>query len=245
MADSLHSSSTTQAPSQLGSVIARDPRIRFRGFVVSFIAGLLVLVGSSAQLSGQGLADAAEKDLQLAKETHYQHKTHIDKTAGVFDVDCSGFVDHLLKQVAPQQYDQLPIEPGHTRPRAETYYQFFVDLAQTPKPGWKAVSSFSELRRGDLIAWKKETAAQETGDTGHVMVVGAAPVRLANASYQLTVYDSTKSPHDNDTRATGADGIGRGDLFFYVNAQDAPIAFQFSSKRQVHDAPISMGRLSP
>jgi deferrochelatase/peroxidase EfeB len=213
--------------------------------VNSLVVGLLILVGSSAQLFGQRLADAAEKDLHLAKATHYQHKTHIDKTTGVFDVDCSGFVDHLLKQVAPQQYDQLPIEPGHTRPRAEVYYQFFVELAQTPKAGWKAVSRFAELRRGDLIAWKKETAAQETGDTGHVMVVGAAPVRLGTTSYQLTVYDSTKSPHDNDTRGPGADGIGRGDLFFYVNAQDIPIAFQFSSQRQMHDAPISMGRLSP
>jgi hypothetical protein len=209
------------------------------------VVGLLVLAGNNAQLLGQSLADVAEEDLNLVKESHYQHKTHIDKAAGVFDVDCSGFVDHLLKQVAPQQYDRLPIEPGHTRPRAEVYYQFFVELAQTPKPGWKAVSRFAELQRGDLIAWKKETAAQETGDTGHVMVVGGAPSRLGNGSYRLTVYDSTKSPHDHDTRAPGADGIGRGDLFFYVNAQDAPIAFQFSSQRHVHDAPISMGRLSP
>ncbi|MFZ0505939.1 MAG: hypothetical protein WAM44_19605, partial [Chthoniobacterales bacterium] len=199
------------------------------------VVGLLVLAGNNAPLLGQSLADAAEEDLHLIKETHYQHKTHIDKTAGVFDVDCSGFVDHLLKQVAAQTYDRLPIEPGHTRPRAEVYYQFFVELAQTPKPGWKAVSRFAELRRGDLIAWKKETAAQETGDTGHVMVVAAAPSRLGNGSYRLTVYDSTKSPHDNDTRAPGIDGIGRGDLFFYVNAQDAPIAFQFSSQRHVHD----------
>ena len=208
------------------------------------VVGLLVLAGNNSLLFGQGLADAAEQDLHSVKETHYQHKTHIDKTTGVFDVDCSGFVDHLLKRVAPQQYDRLPIEPGHTRPRAEVYYQFFVELAQTPKPGWEAVSRFAELRRGDLIAWKKETTSQETGDTGHVMVVGATPVRLGNAVYRLTVYDSTKSPHDNDTRAPGADGIGRGDLFFYVNAQDAPIAFQFSSQRQVHDAPISMGRPS-
>jgi hypothetical protein len=208
------------------------------------VVGLLVLAGNYAPLFGQGLANAAEEDLHLVKETHYQHKTHIDKTAGVFDLDCSGFLDHLLKQVAPQQYAQLPIEQGHTRPRAEVYYQFLVELAQTPKPGWAAVSRLGELRRGDLIAWKKETAAQETGDTGHVMVVGAAPVLLGNGSYRLTVYDSTKSPHDNDTRAPGTDGIGRGDLFFYVNAQDAPIAFQFSSQRHVHDAPISMGRLS-
>jgi hypothetical protein len=123
------------------------------------VVGLLVLAGNNAVLFGQGLADAAEQDLHLVKETHYQHKTHIDKAAGVFDLDCSGFVDHLVKQVAPQQYDRFPIELRHTRPRAEVYYQFFVDLAETPKPGWRAVSRFAELRRGDLIAWKKETTA--------------------------------------------------------------------------------------
>jgi hypothetical protein len=60
----------------------------------------------------------------------------------------------------------------------------------------------------------------------------------------LTVYDSTKSQHDDDTRAPGTNGIGKGDLFFYVDAQNAPVAFQFSSQRKVHEAPIAMGRLT-
>ena len=205
---------------------------------------LLVLAGNSASAFARNLADAAEGDLKSVKETHYQNKSHVDKTAGVFDLDCSGFVDYLLKQVAPDQYKQLPIEPGHTRPRAEAYYEFFISLAQRPTSGWEVVRRFSDLRRGDVIAWKKVIAAQETGDTGHVMIVAGPPTRQNNGSYRLTVYDSTKSPHDNDTRTPGTDGIGKGDLFFYVNPQDGPVAFQFSSQRKIHDAPISMGRLA-
>ena len=75
------------------------------------------------------------------------------------------------------------------------------------------------------------------------MIVAQTPVRNGADSYRLTVYDSTKSPHDNDTRAPGTNGIGKGDLFFYVNTEDAPVAFQFSSQRHVHEAPIAMGRL--
>jgi hypothetical protein len=213
-------------------------------YISVFCISLLVLAGNYVFAFSQTLADAAAEDLQLVRETHYQHKTHVDKAAGVFDLDCSGFVDHLLKRIGPNQYNQLPIEAGHTRPRAEVYCEFFAELTQTSKEGWEAVRHFSDLRRGDIIAWKKEAAAHESGDTGHAMIVAGAPVWAGSGSYRLTVYDSTKSPHDNDTRAPGTDGIGKGDLFFYVDAQDAPVAFQFSSQRKVHDAPISMGRLT-
>jgi hypothetical protein len=205
---------------------------------------LLFLAWVSGSAAGQTLADAAADTLESIKETHYEHKAHVDKVAGVSDVDCSGFVDYLLKRIVPDQYKQLPIEAGHTRPRAEVYYDFFAGLAQTPKAGWEVVQHFSDLRRGDVIAWKKEAAAQESGDTGHVMIVAQTPVRNGADSYRLTVYDSTKSPHDNDTRAPGTNGIGKGDLFFYVNTEDAPVAFQFSSQRHVHQAPIAMGRLT-
>jgi hypothetical protein len=135
-----------------------------------FYISLLLLAGAFDTAFSQTLADAAAETLGSIKETHYQHKTHVDKAAGVIDLDCSGFVDYLLKRIAPDQYNQLPIEAGHTRPRAEVYYEFFAGLTQTPKPGWESVQHFSDLRKGDIIAWKKEAAAQESGDTGHVFL---------------------------------------------------------------------------
>ena len=139
-----------------------------------FYISLLLLPGAFDTAFSQTLADAAAETLESVKETHYQHKTHVDKAAGVFDLDCSGFVDYLLKQIAPDQYNQLPVETGHTRPRAEAYYEFFAGLTQTPKPGWEIVQHFSDLHKGDITAWKKEAAAQESGDTGHVMIVAQA-----------------------------------------------------------------------
>ena len=60
----------------------------------------------------ENLADAAERLLGQVRETHYQHKRHIDKVAGAYDMDCSEFVDFLLKQVAPERFSQIPVEPG-------------------------------------------------------------------------------------------------------------------------------------
>jgi hypothetical protein len=79
---------------------------------------LFFVVTASAEgvIRGDNLADAAEKLLGDIHETHYQHKTYVVQSAGIYDMDCSGFVDYLLKRVAPEQYVHLPIEPGHPRP---------------------------------------------------------------------------------------------------------------------------------
>jgi hypothetical protein len=209
-----------------------------------YLCVCLALVALISSSFGQTLADVAEEAVRSAKESHYQHKTHVDQAAGIFDLDCSGFVDYLLKRIAPRQYTELPIEPGHVRPRAVAYYEFLATLPKKPTPGWEPVHRFSDLRPGDLIAWKKELTAAETGDTGHVMIVAEVPALTAKGRYRATVFDSTKTPHDDDTRPAGGDGIGRGDLFFYVDTEDRPVAFQFSSQRKVHDAPISMGRIA-
>jgi hypothetical protein len=64
-----------------------------------------VLVTVAGELNrGDNIAYAAEKLLDDVRETHYQHKTHVLQSAGIYDMDCSGFVDFLLKRVAPQQY---------------------------------------------------------------------------------------------------------------------------------------------
>ncbi|MBV9273478.1 MAG: hypothetical protein JO333_06260 [Verrucomicrobia bacterium] len=121
----------------------------------------LALVALISSSFGQTLTDVAEEAVRSAKETHYQHKTHVDQAAGIFDLDCSSFVDYLLKRIAPCQYTKLPIEPGQVRPRAVAYYDFLATLPKKPTPGREPVHHVSDLRPGDLIAWKKELTAAE------------------------------------------------------------------------------------
>ena len=44
-------------------------------------------------------------------ETHYSYAIHIDPTVGVYDTDCSGFVDYLLKRSRPTPTVLSPRNP--------------------------------------------------------------------------------------------------------------------------------------
>ena len=158
-------------------------------------------------------------------------------------MDCSGFVDYLLKRIAPGQFGQLPIEPGHARPRAAMYFQLLHDLRKQPLLGWKAVRQLAHAQRGDIIAWELQASTQEPGDTGHVVIVAAAPVQVAEIIYRIEVYDSSGIPHDDDSRPKNTSGIGKGTITFRVNERGEPIAFQFNSRAHFHEEPIAIGRL--
>jgi hypothetical protein len=116
-------------------------------------AFFFAMAGATAAQS-ENLGDAAEKLLSGVRETHYQHRTHVDRSRGAYDMDCSGFVDYLLEQIAPAQLAPLRIEPGHKRPRAAMYFDLFTRLNKSPLPGWEAVPKLGKARRGDIIAWQ-------------------------------------------------------------------------------------------
>jgi len=194
--------------------------------------------------SHEDLADAAEQVLNSVQETHYQHRTHVDTAAGVYDLDCSGFVDYLLKRLAPAQFAQLPIEAGHTRPRAQTYYEFLHGLRRTPLSGWESVQRLTAARRGDLLAWKRVALIQEKGDTGHVAIVAGPPIVQTDGSVKVAVYDSSAARHDADSRADGTNGVGKGVITFRVNLQGEPIAVRFNSEANFSTKPIAIGRLT-
>jgi hypothetical protein len=191
----------------------------------------------------ENLGDAAERLLSGMRETHYQHRTHADKSAGAYDMDCSGFVDFLLKQIAPAQFSPLRIEPGHTRPRAAMYFELFSRLNISPLPGWEAIPKLAEARRGDIIAWQLAASTDEPGDTGHVVIVAATPVERTNHLYRVEVYDSSVIHHDDDSRPEGTNGIGEGVITFRVDASGKAIGFQFNSHAHYHGEAIAIGRL--
>jgi hypothetical protein len=192
---------------------------------------------------GDNIADAAEKLLDDVRETHYQHKTYVLQSAGIYDMDCSGFVDFLLKRVAPQQYVHLPIESGHARPRAAMYFDLFSGLSSNSVPGWKPIERLADAQRGDIIAWALAASTQKEGDTGHVVIVAAPPVLAKTGEYRVAVYDSTGIHHDDDSRPKETSGIGKGVITFRVDDRGVPVAFQFNSHAHFHLEPIAIGRI--
>jgi hypothetical protein len=234
-----------------GTVCLNKRKIRYRlglsvCFTASVLAGSLLFVAATiaGKVSrGENLADAAQQLLTGIHETHYQHKTYVVESAGIYDMDCSGFVDFLLKRVAPERYADLPIEPGHARPRAAIYFDLLSGLRRHDLPGWKAIDRLADAQRGDIIAWELEAATQRPGDTGHVVIVAGSPVLAGAVEYQVAVYDSSGIHHDDDSRPKETSGIGKGVILFQVDDRGAPVAFRFNSHAHLHLEPIAIGRI--
>ena len=223
-------------------------RFASRTFLIlaSIFAGLLFCLtatGAGDASLGQNIADAAETLIGGIRETHYEHMTHVVQSDGIYDMDCSGFVDYLLKRVAPEQYAHLPIETGHPRPRAATYFKLFHSLPGNPVAGWKSIDQLADARRGDILAWALEPPTQKPGDTGHVVIVAAPPVSTTPREYRIPVYDSSGIRHDEDSRPEGTSGIGEGVITIRVDDRGAPVGFRFNSHAHSHLEPIAIGRI--
>jgi len=230
-----------QKSTSLGHLVARTIFSLASTFAGSFFS-LTVAAAEDAQL-GRNIADAAETLIGGIRETHYEHKTHVVPSNGIYDMDCSGFVDYLLKRVAPERYAQLPIELGHARPRAAIYFEFFHSLPSNPIAGWKPIDQLAVARRGDIIGWALEASTQKPGDTGHVVIVAAPPVSTNAKEYRVTVYDSSGIRHDEDSRPEGTSGIGKGVITIRVDDRDRPVGFRFNSHAHFHPETIAIGRI--
>jgi hypothetical protein len=209
-------------------------------------------VSAGVEPSTDGGTDPGSALLQLASsivssltETHYSHDVYINAAQGIYDTNCSGFVDYLVQRISPAPYRLVPKEPGHVRPRAFMYEQFFSHLQMgVQAPGWTYVMQMSELQPGDILAWEL-IPVQQYYDTGHVVVVAASAVPLGGGVMSLPVIDSSALRHYDDSRPRGTNGVGTGEIHFQLDDGGSPLAFQFDTGEAFHQTQISMGRLVP
>lgn len=193
-------------------------------------------------------------EFKTMKTTLYQHRTRVDRVAGSYRYDCVGFVSYALKRATPEAWATTVHATGiHKRriPSPARYRAFFAKLAEKPELGWEAVTRVSDLRPGDVVAWENKS---ETS-SGHAVIIGGVPVRRADGSWSVEVYDSTSSPHGrsdsrwHDKRAQVLDrtgrpsGLGRGVMVF-IAAPDsgALIGLRWSPKGKILIARIAAGR---
>lgn len=211
------------------------------------------LSGTEATPTAGPLFHEATHQFKTMTATLYQHQTRVDRTAGSYRYDCVGFVSYALKQAAPQAresaFKALNIKPGRI-PSPARYRAFLASLAETPQPGWQAVTKVSELRPGDVVAWEFKTRTS----TGHAVVIGSVPVEGPDGSWLVEVYDSTASPHGDDSRtkderaevlATNGrrSGLGRGMMSFTADqATGALTGYRWSPKSKTTAVPIAAGR---
>jgi len=177
--------------------------------------------------------------------------------AGASYADCSGFVDELLKK--SYGYDAADFKKWFDshRPSAKRYHDAIA--AQT---GFKEITRFNDVRPGDFLAVKY---LRRTDNTGHIMLVESAPRRMTakkpivagTEQWEVPVIDSSMTGHGvTDTRhkqgdgGRDHDGLGRGVLRVYTDAQGAIVGFSWSteaiSKFEEPDSEhLLVGRLVP
>lgn len=243
----------------MNAALLEKYRVLFRSCVVMALS----LVGCAWSAGKLWSADQPGVEGPLFKEaTHqfktmtstlYQHQTRVDRTTGSYRYDCVGFVSYALRQAAPQAWDSVFKGTGIAKgriPSPPRYQVFFASLAEKPQPGWEAVIKPSELRPGDVVAWEHKTESA----VGHAVIIGGVPVRAEDGSWVVEVYDSTSSPHADDSRrddkraqvleATGRpSGLGRGTMAFVTDPESgALIGLRWSPKGKTVITPIAAGR---
>ena len=214
-------------------------------------------MAADSSLANQ-VADEAVSSISNVVETHYTHKIHIDDAAGIYDCDCSGFVEHLLCRTVPDHLALLlELSTGNNdkRPLAYDFYEFLhvqptTEAARTN--GWLQITTLADAVPGDIVAWKLH-GSNEPGDTGHVFVVAEVPTPLTaeqdgNVHFAVKAYDSSSKEHFNDSRSDGGSfkgGVGSGTLHIETDANGIPFRFRFGEATQYQTAPTAIGRVEP
>lgn len=171
------------------------------------------------------LVDFVDKTVATLQYSSYKlGGKRFDPARGVYVLDCSGFVDHVLQETSPHAYSSLVSATGADAPASQHYYNFFTELSADPDSYWNKVENVNDLRAGDILVFRyKNRRGTETG--GHVMVVMDKPLRNEEV-FLVRVADSAPSGHSEDTRPGNTSGIGIGTLLLKANTRTGqPAAF--------------------
>jgi hypothetical protein len=190
---------------------------------------------------GNIVATEAARIVENVKYTHYQFQMVVDPSTGTYLMDCSEFVSYVLQQTAPQHLAIIPRAAGAELPLAFEFYDYFHTI-QPDSDGWHPIHQLGDARRGDIIAWRIPGPIEPGENTGHVFIVAEPPIPQSDNIYDVTAYDSSNIPHNDDTRQNGITGVGRGIINIQVNSSGAPIAFQFKIGDPFYNYPIAIGR---
>ena len=143
--------------------------------------------------------------------------THFDTSNGIYILDCSDYVDHLLEAANPAAYSSLVNSSGSDKPTSEHYYHFFTGLTYQKRHYWNKIDAVKELQPGDILVFRNQKNSR-TGVLGHVMVVMKKPVRTED-SFIVRVTDAASVGHSQDTRLPHTSGIGIGTMQLKINPE--------------------------
>jgi hypothetical protein len=185
--------------------------------------------------------------------TAYRHRSWVrfphDGGPAVAMTDCSGLLNALLEVTHPAALRALLAASARGRPQA-------IDYVATIRraDGFEPIAQVDALRPGDLIAIAYPPGV---ADTGHVMLVDAAPVPTDGpphadglTAWRIEVIDATATPHGPDDSRAGPPartGVGRGAVRLYAEAGGEPGGYTWSTGprsplHRITARPLALGR---
>ncbi|HVV68212.1 MAG TPA: hypothetical protein VHE99_04130 [Gammaproteobacteria bacterium] len=146
--------------------------------------------------------------------------SNFDPARGVYVLDCSDYVDHLLNRANPGAYYSLVNGTGTDKPTTADYYRFFNRLPEVGRNDvWRKISNVGDVQPGDILVFRS------MGGGGHVMVVMGKPIPVRDSDvFSVRVADSARSGHSLDTRPPHASGIGIGTMLLKVDPRTEQLA---------------------
>lgn len=150
--------------------------------------------------------------------------THFDTSHGIYILDCSDYIDHILEKIYPNSYFNLIDSTGADKPTTQHYYDFFSALDEEPSDYWHKVDDVEQLQAGDILVFRYKNSFRRVRG-GHVMIVMDKPIRDENA-FLVRVADSAPAGHSQDTRPWHVSGIGIGTLLLKASPETGhPLAY--------------------
>jgi len=200
-------------------------------------------------------AREARRVLDATKVTRYSHDNNIDEKKGRYEVDCSGFVGHVLERAAPEAFNTLQVKIKNARSGkmrrllALHFVEFLSGLEDDSHTSirWEVIPKVEDIKAGDIVSWLMPED-MESVNTGHVMIASGAarqnPKR--DDEFLVPIFDSTSEPHGKtDKRANDApNGVGEGVIGLIANRKGAPIAYRWVGGASAdRETTIKIGRI--
>lgn len=135
---------------------------------------------------------------------------------GDYHCDCSSLISSILKIERPQFFQS--ISHGKSNLKSSDFFNF-------AKESLNYTRNIEEILPGSLICWRKDQVPK-SGDSGHIAIILDSPIKDKLNFYKLRVFDSTKTPHSNDSRAH--QGVGEGDLYLQCNGRGEILGLKWS-----------------
>jgi len=200
--------------------------------ILKLFCGSLVFFGLNGNLnaytnySASNLTNLVKATVNNAQYSAYKlGGSHFDFSRGIYVLDCSRYIDYLLKAIHPKSFASLVNFSGSSAPSTRDYFYFFKNIPEN-STRWNKVKAVKQLQPGDILVFRSTN--KRIAVPGHVMVVMNTPVKKTG-TFAVRVADSAPYRHSNDTRLPHITGIGIGTLLIKANPKTGqPQAYAWS-----------------